>query len=273
MLFLLSHLCAIMANLSQSIDLGVSATRPYGYIPATGFKTTIPVRENTASILRKEKLEHRSGHLGTLRTNHPVSITRSTFSPVVNKPSNEQIFQERLSLIGHWFDLWSVSQRKRFLKEMFDHCGKPELDFVQIFSDSTLAVKRQDFTKVLPAFLSKYIFSYLDPKSLSRASQVSHHWRNLSEHDEIWMPKCIKHGWYLQYQPSKLENGCWKRHYITSIESLADGRERFPESDAVVANLLTERSDLFTSAETLSLMETPRTQRSRSKSPMTARSS
>ena len=262
-----------MAHVSQSIDFGVSATRPFGYIPASGFKTTIPVRENTTSTLRKEKLEHRSGHLGTLRTNYPVSITRSTYSPVVRKPSNEQIFQERLSLIGHWFDLWSVNQRKRFIKEIFDHCGKPELDFVQVFSDTTLAVKRQDFTKVLPAFLSKYIFSYLDPKSLSRASQVSHHWRNLSEHDEIWMPKCIRHGWYLQYQPSRLENGCWKRHYITSIESLASGREKCRDNEVLRGSLLTDKSDLFTYVEPLSLIETPRTHRSRSKSPLTSRSS
>ena len=157
---------------------------------------------------------------------------------------------------------------------MFQHCGQPEMDFVQLYSDSTLVVKRKDFTSVLPAFISKYIFSFLDPKSLSRSAQVSTHWRFLSESDEIWISKCIKHGWYLQYQPSQLENGAWKRHYVKSIENLVPGKERMDEfGEKILDGFGTDRSDLFMSARNLYQISTPRTPTPRSKSPLSRSSS
>ena len=38
-----------------------------------------------------------------------------------------------------------------------------------------------DFTTVLPRFLSMYIFSFLEPKTLCRCAQVSWAWKFLSE--------------------------------------------------------------------------------------------
>ena len=80
--------------------------------------------------------------------------------------------------------------------------------------------ERKDFTRVLPKYLSQHIFSYLSPKDLSRCSQVSSHWKYVSEQDEIWMPKCLKFGWYLPYTPSSRELGAWKSHYIDCVNSI-----------------------------------------------------
>ena len=83
-----------------------------------------------------------------------------------------------------------------------------------------LPIHHLDYTTILPQFISTYIFSFLDPRSLCRAAQVSWHWKFISEQDVIWMPKCLRFGWYLPYTPSSREYGCWKHHYIMCTGSL-----------------------------------------------------
>lgn len=83
-----------------------------------------------------------------------------------------------------------------------------------------MPLKHVDFTKILPKFLSLYIFSFLDPRSLSRAAQVCWNWKYLTEHDELWVGKCVKRGWYLPYTPSSNENAAWKMHYVCCISTL-----------------------------------------------------
>ncbi|EQB78758.1 epithelial cell transforming sequence 2 oncogene-like protein [Camelus ferus] len=41
----------------------------------------------------------------------------------------------------------------------------------------------------------------------------------LSE-DCLWMPKCIKFGWFLPYTPTENEYGAWKHHYIACVSNL-----------------------------------------------------
>jgi len=38
-----------------------------------------------------------------------------------------------------------------------------------------------DFSTVLPRFLALYVFSFLEPKSLSRCAQVCWHWNFLAD--------------------------------------------------------------------------------------------
>lgn len=42
-------------------------------------------------------------------------------------------------------------------------------------------VTRVDFTSMLPRFLSLYVMSFLTPRDLCSAAQVSWHWRVLVE--------------------------------------------------------------------------------------------
>lgn len=119
------------------------------------------------------------------------------------------------------FSMWTDAQRKKFLTFILKRCTKSQLRFVnEGWFKKQLPILHLDFTTVLPQFISTYIFSFLDPRSLCRAAQVSWHWKFVCEQDVIWMSKCLRYGWYLPYTPSSREFGCWKHHYIMCTSSL-----------------------------------------------------
>ncbi|XP_035824549.1 epithelial cell-transforming sequence 2 oncogene-like [Aplysia californica] len=149
-----------------------------------------------------------------------MKTQKSAWTPMVNKTSNEQLFKERRDLVSHWFDLWSDSQRKRFLDVIFQQCTRSQYRFVQKYFNDKVPMQHLDMTVVLPRFLSLYIFSFLEPKSLCRAAQVSWHWKFLTEQEAVWMPKCVRLGWFLPYTPADNEYGAWKRHYVACIHTL-----------------------------------------------------
>ncbi|XP_071493090.1 epithelial cell-transforming sequence 2 oncogene-like [Diadema antillarum] len=151
---------------------------------------------------------------------HKFKARHSQWTPILHKPSNEQLYLERRDLVAHWFDLWTDSQRKRFLQFLLVHCQRSQLLFLQQFFDSAIPLTHVDFTKMLPRFLCLHIFSFLDPRSLSRAATVCWHWKFFTEQDELWMPKCLRHGWLLPYVPRENEYGSWKKHYIRCFRSM-----------------------------------------------------
>ena len=116
--------------------------------------------------------------------------------------------------------MWTDRQRKRFLQFMLRRCTKSQLRFVGLWFRDITPVEHLDFTTVLPKPVSLYIFSLLDPRTLCRVAQVSWHWKLLSEQDRVWMPKCVRFGWYLPYAPSDREYGAWKTHYVQCIKTL-----------------------------------------------------
>lgn len=117
--------------------------------------------------------------------------------------------------------MWTDAQRKHFLKYTLQRSTKVQHKFVkEEFFSKPLPIFKADFTQTLPRFLSMYIFSFLDPRSLSRAAQVSWHWKFTSEQDDVWMSKCLRFGWFLPYTPSEREYGCWKHHYIICTHTL-----------------------------------------------------
>ncbi|XP_004628639.1 epithelial cell-transforming sequence 2 oncogene-like [Octodon degus] len=109
----------------------------------------------------------------------------SAWTPFSNMPLNRQLFQERVALISHWFDLWTNKQRQEFLVTIFLRCTKSQLRFVQDWFSEKKQVARVDFSTVLPRFISLYIFSFLNPKDLCAAAQVSWPWRFLTEQDSL----------------------------------------------------------------------------------------
>uniref|UniRef100_A0A8D2KWF0 Epithelial cell transforming 2 like n=1 Tax=Varanus komodoensis TaxID=61221 RepID=A0A8D2KWF0_VARKO len=124
----------------------------------------------------------------------------------VNHSLRNELFQERVRLISHWFDLWTDKQRKQFLH--------------WILTNQKFFFRWLDFTTLLPRFISLYIFSFLNPKDLCAAAQVNWHWKFLTEQDCVWMPKCIKLGWFLPYTPEKNEYSAWKQYYIACAMNL-----------------------------------------------------
>uniref|UniRef100_A0A2K6GHU2 Epithelial cell transforming 2 like n=1 Tax=Propithecus coquereli TaxID=379532 RepID=A0A2K6GHU2_PROCO len=105
----------------------------------------------------------------------------SAWTPFSNKSLNRQLFQERVALVSHWFDLWTNKQRQEFLFTIFLRCSKSQLRFVQDWFSERIQVAKVDFSTVLPRFISLYIFSFLNPKDLCAAAQVSWSWKFLTE--------------------------------------------------------------------------------------------
>ncbi|KAL2098696.1 hypothetical protein ACEWY4_005176 [Coilia grayii] len=153
--------------------------------------------------------------------NEDVSGVRfSAWTPINNKSSNQQLFQERTTLIFHWFDLWTDRQRKHFIHALLMRCSNSQRKFTRDWLMEAVPVKRIDFTSVLPRCLSLYILSFLNPMELCKAAQVSWHWKFLAEQDCLWSDKCVRRGWFLPYTPSHREVGAWKAHYISCASSL-----------------------------------------------------
>ncbi|KAM7172524.1 epithelial cell-transforming sequence 2 oncogene-like isoform 2-T2 [Macrochelys suwanniensis] len=155
-----------------------------------------------------------------IQTAESLNTRFSTWTPIANKSFNKQLFEERVSLISHWFDLWTDKQRKQFLHTMLMRCSKSQLKFTQNWFAERIPVTKVDFTRVLPRFVSLYIFSFLSPRELCAAAQVNWHWKFITEQDCLWVPKCVKFGWFLPYTPADNEYCAWKRHYIACATSL-----------------------------------------------------
>uniref|UniRef100_F6PV75 Epithelial cell transforming 2 like n=1 Tax=Ornithorhynchus anatinus TaxID=9258 RepID=F6PV75_ORNAN len=105
-------------------------------------------------------------------------------------PYKSSLFQERVGLISHWFDLWTDKQRKQFLHTILLKCSKSQLRFTQGWLAERIPASAVDFSTVLPRFISLFIFSFLNPKDLCAAAQVNWHWKFLTEQDGLWRPKC-----------------------------------------------------------------------------------
>ncbi|KAL5598895.1 uncharacterized protein BROUX77_005928 [Berkeleyomyces rouxiae] len=82
-------------------------------------------------------------------------------------------------------------ERTRIMAELLNLCTSPQLSFVYQFV--TPLLKKDPFTS-LPDELCLRILSFVDdPKTLARAAQVSHRWRNLLSDDMTWKILCFKH--------------------------------------------------------------------------------
>ncbi|KAL0969406.1 hypothetical protein UPYG_G00227020 [Umbra pygmaea] len=144
----------------------------------------------------------------------------SAWTPISNKTSNQQLFEERVTLVLHWFDLWTDRQRKLFLHALLSRSSGSQLRSCRDWLKQTVPVTNLDFTSMLPRFLSLYVMSFLTPRDLCSAAQVSWHWRVLAEQDCLWSLRCVRRGWFLPYSPGDKEYGGWKSHYISCVSTL-----------------------------------------------------
>ncbi|XP_073529973.1 F-box only protein 16 [Phyllobates terribilis] len=158
----------------------------------------------------------------------------STWTPLNHPLMNDKVFEERRALLGKWFDKWSDAQRRRVLCDLLERCSVSQLRFCSGHLQEKAPRDSVDFSKVLPRVLSLYIFSFLDPRSLCRCAQVSWHWKNLTELDQLWMPKCLRFGWYLNFSPTPFEQGVWKRQYIEMVKELHVTRPKTPPRESFV---------------------------------------
>ncbi|XP_075194955.1 F-box only protein 16 [Anomaloglossus baeobatrachus] len=158
----------------------------------------------------------------------------STWTPLNHPLMNDKVFEERRALLGKWFDKWSDAQRRRVLCDLLERCSVSQLRFCSGLLQEKAPRDAVDFSTVLPRVLGLYIFSFLDPRSLCRCAQVSWHWKNLTELDQLWMPKCLRFGWYVNFTPTPFEQGVWKRQYIEMVKELNVTRPKTPPREDFV---------------------------------------
>ncbi|CAF0723675.1 unnamed protein product [Brachionus calyciflorus] len=163
----------------------------------------------------------------------------STWTPLSDEKSNNKLYEERKQLFLKWFETWNENQRKHAIEEMLNLCKPKQLFFTRDTLNKISPVYHLDFTRILPRVICLYIFSFLDPRSLSRSAQVCWYWKMLVESDQLWMPKCLRFGWNLNYIPNSFESGIWKQFYIENIKALQYVPVKKPSTP-----LATERSEI-----------------------------
>ncbi|XP_055151806.1 F-box only protein 16 isoform X1 [Symphalangus syndactylus] len=158
----------------------------------------------------------------------------STWTPLNHQLLNDRVFEERRALLGKWFDKWTDSQRRRILTGLLERCSLSQQKFCCRKLQEKIPAEALDFTTKLPRVLSLYIFSFLDPRSLCRCAQVCWHWKNLAELDQLWMLKCLRFNWYINFSPTPFEQGIWKKHYIQMVKELHVTKPKTPPKDGFV---------------------------------------
>uniref|UniRef100_A0ABI0P7S9 F-box protein 16 n=2 Tax=Bos TaxID=9903 RepID=A0ABI0P7S9_BOVIN len=142
-------------------------------------------------------------------------------------PLNHQLLNDR-------FDKWTDTQRRRILTSLLERCSLSQQKFCCRKLQEKIPAEALDFTTKLPRVLSLHIFSFLDPRSLCRCAQVSWHWKNLTELDQLWMLKCLRFNWYINFSPTPYEQGVWKKHYIQMVKELHVTKPKTPPKDGFV---------------------------------------
>ncbi|XP_063727943.1 F-box only protein 16-like [Symsagittifera roscoffensis] len=146
---------------------------------------------------------------------------KSSWTPLKKgSAANEQLFEERRALLFKWWQKWTNEQRVVILQDLLENSRNEQKQFAETHLKKTFPARQLDFTRVLPRHLSLYIFSFLDPRSLCRCSQVCWFWKYLTEEDVLWMAKNLRFGWDLGFKPTPFETGIWKRNYIQKVEDL-----------------------------------------------------
>ncbi|XP_062406469.1 F-box only protein 16 [Sardina pilchardus] len=158
----------------------------------------------------------------------------STWTPLNHQLSNSNIFEERRLLLRKWFDKWTDGQRKLVLQDFLSRSSPAQLRQLKETLGSLVPEQVLDFTVILPRVVSLYIFSFLDPRSLCRCAQVSWHWKSIVELDQVWMPKCLRLDWCIDFTPTPFEQGVWKRHYIETVKDLHVSKPKTPVKDEFV---------------------------------------
>ncbi|XP_035814330.1 F-box only protein 16 isoform X1 [Amphiprion ocellaris] len=175
----------------------------------------------------------------------------SSWTPLNHPVSNSKVFAERRILLSKWFDRWSDGQRKALLQDLVLRCSMDQLRFLSLSVSRQLPLQAADFTCLLPRALSLFIFSFLDPRSLCRCSQVSWIWRSMVELDQLWRPRCVRLGWSIGFTPTPFEQGVWKRLYVQKVQEIriTSLQQQFVLPDVAAVQSEEPPDEFFTSEE------------------------
>ena len=75
--------------------------------------------------------------------------------------------------MAKWFETWNDVQRRDAIEEILALSKPKQLLHAREILDKVSPLYHIDFTRMLPRVICLYIMSFLDPRSLSRCSQVN----------------------------------------------------------------------------------------------------
>lgn len=101
-------------------------------------------------------------------------------------------YKDQLKQIWNWLVQWEGYEKINLLKEVLKMSGNEVLTYLTTHIQQRLRDTR-DINRLSDKLLL-YIFSFLTPHEIFRASQVSRRWRYLCDTDELWMVKCHELG-------------------------------------------------------------------------------
>lgn len=127
-------------------------------------------------------------------------------------------FRMKTADLALWFEHLDGEHRKHVLGKLLERCNGNDEAFITTIFERRGWVST-DLARRLSRPLAMRVLSHLDPRSLSRAAQVSWSWHSLCIADVLWKPKCVLMGWHLPYVPSRLEKGAWKTFYASCVTS------------------------------------------------------
>eukprot|EP00058_Branchiostoma_floridae_P002506 XP_002587994.1 hypothetical protein BRAFLDRAFT_125392 [Branchiostoma floridae] len=110
-----------------------------------------------------------------------------------------------------------------------------------------LRTSRMKFANASPSADSGMKFSTWTPMNDASANlKVCWYWKYLSELDQLWMPKCLRLGWYINFTPSPFEQGIWKRHYLERVQQLHFFRPGDPAKEERPTSVMNGEANLRT---------------------------
>ncbi|XP_076100012.1 uncharacterized protein LOC143069321 isoform X8 [Mytilus galloprovincialis] len=101
-------------------------------------------------------------------------------------------FKDQLKQIWTWQGQWEGYEKINLLKEVLKLCGDEVLS--QLTTHIQQRIRDTRDVNRLSDKLLLYIFSFLTPHEIFKASQVCRRWRFLCDTDDLWMIKCHELG-------------------------------------------------------------------------------
>ncbi|RFU81067.1 f-box and wd-40 domain-containing cdc4 [Trichoderma arundinaceum] len=138
----------------------------------SSFKTSMT--DQSAGWLAESQATEDGGFTDMVSFEHPSQGKRALMrhdQPVIVDPQT----------LLEAFDSMKTEMKTFMMYQFLRRCPRPTL---RIVADAVNPALKCDFLQQLPLELSYHILSYLDFRDLSRAAQVSKHWRNIVDRNE-----------------------------------------------------------------------------------------
>jgi hypothetical protein len=105
-----------------------------------------------------------------------------------------------LALAREYASLPGEDVQEQALLALLERCSLSQLHFVAM---AVMPYLQRDFISKLPTELALRILSFLDHRTLVRASGVSQQWRRLAHDEFLWKRMCLQRGYFFDFDHNR----------------------------------------------------------------------